>query len=74
MLNLFTNYFYFSYRKVKINDTFRKTAAEFPKFEYLESMVHVFKYLKTHDLLSAARVCTSWNFIAMKSIFVSFLL
>ncbi|CAI6373170.1 unnamed protein product [Macrosiphum euphorbiae] len=29
------------------------------------ALKHVFKYLKTHELLSASRVCTAWNIIAM---------
>lgn len=31
----------------------------------LTTMRHVFKYLNIQDLLTASRVCTAWNVIAM---------
>jgi len=37
----------------------------------VNSMRHVFKHLKTHELLSASRVCTAWHIIAMNKYLVS---
>eukprot|EP00102_Acyrthosiphon_pisum_P023966 XP_016661176.1 PREDICTED: uncharacterized protein LOC107884146 [Acyrthosiphon pisum] len=35
-------------------------------FNYLvKALVHVFKHLETHYLLSASRVCTTWHTVAM---------
>ncbi|XP_050538345.1 uncharacterized protein LOC126903861 isoform X2 [Daktulosphaira vitifoliae] len=40
--------------------------ASMQSFNYMvNAMRHVFKHLKTHELLSASRVCTAWNIIAM---------
>lgn len=40
----------------------------------LTSLRHVFKYLNIQDLLSASRVCTAWNVIAMYNGLVSIIL
>ncbi|XP_022168188.1 uncharacterized protein LOC111032231 isoform X2 [Myzus persicae] len=40
--------------------------ASMQSFNYMvKSLRHVFKHLKTHELLSASRVCTAWHIIAM---------
>ncbi|CAI6347037.1 unnamed protein product [Macrosiphum euphorbiae] len=40
--------------------------ASMQSFNYMvKSMRYVFQHLKTHELLSASRVCTAWNIIAM---------
>ncbi|CAI6373546.1 unnamed protein product [Macrosiphum euphorbiae] len=60
--------------KIDINNTINKrrnseVATPFtstPSFNcMIQSLEHVFKYLKTHELLSASRVCTAWHIIAM---------
>lgn len=40
--------------------------------DMVNSMRHVFKHLKTHELLSASRVCNAWNIIAMNRVLVSY--
>lgn len=46
--------------------------ATMQSFNYMVTALrHVFKYLKTHELLSASRVCTGWNIIAMNRALVS---
>jgi len=46
--------------------------ASMQSFNYMvKSMRYVFQHLKTHELLSASRVCTAWNIIAMNKYLVS---
>jgi len=35
------------------------------------AMMHVFKHLKTHELLTASQVCFGWNMIALNKSLVS---
>lgn len=47
--------------------------ATMQSFNYMvKALRHVFKHLKTHELLSASRVCTAWNTIAMDKTLVSY--
>ncbi|CAH1720874.1 unnamed protein product [Aphis gossypii] len=42
------------------------TSTSMQSFNYMaKALRHVFKYLKTHELLAASRVCTAWHIIAM---------
>ncbi|XP_050538349.1 uncharacterized protein LOC126903861 isoform X4 [Daktulosphaira vitifoliae] len=56
-------------RNSEINGTLTEPShpmASMQSFNYMvNAMRHVFKHLKTHELLSASRVCTAWNIIAM---------
>ncbi|CAI6372647.1 unnamed protein product [Macrosiphum euphorbiae] len=63
--------------KIDINNTINKRRnseiatpfASTPSFNcMIQSLEHVFKYLKTHELLSASRVCTAWHTIAMNKL------
>lgn len=46
--------------------------ASMQSFNYMvKAMRHVFKHLKTHELLAASRVCTAWNIISMNKSLVS---
>ncbi|XP_026818447.1 uncharacterized protein LOC113557236 isoform X2 [Rhopalosiphum maidis] len=53
----------------EMNGSFKEISTPFASMQTLNYMVkalgHVFKYLNTHELLSASRVCTTWNKIAM---------
>ncbi|XP_060849574.1 uncharacterized protein LOC132928718 isoform X2 [Rhopalosiphum padi] len=53
----------------EMNGSFKEIATTFSSMQSFNYMVkalrHVFKYLKTHELLSASRVCTAWHIIAM---------
>jgi len=56
-------------RNSEMNGSFKVNSSTFTSMQSVNYMVkslrHVFEYLKTHELLSASRVCTSWNLIAM---------
>ncbi|XP_060849581.1 uncharacterized protein LOC132928718 isoform X3 [Rhopalosiphum padi] len=56
-------------RNSEMNGSFKEIATTFSSMQSFNYMVkalrHVFKYLKTHELLSASRVCTAWHIIAM---------
>lgn len=58
-----------------MNGSLREIATPFASMQSFNYMVkalrHVFKYLKTHELLSASRVCTAWHIIAMNKFLVS---
>lgn len=46
--------------------------SDMQSFNYLaKSMRHIFSYLNVKELLSASRVCTTWNMIAMDKSLVS---
>lgn len=48
------------------------TSTSMQSFNYMaKALRHVFKYLKTHELLAASRVCTAWHIIAMNKFLVS---
>ncbi|XP_026805542.1 uncharacterized protein LOC113548713 isoform X3 [Rhopalosiphum maidis] len=56
-------------RNSEMNGSFKEITTTFTSMQSFNYMVkalrHVFKYLKTHELLSASRVCTAWHIIAM---------
>ncbi|XP_022168190.1 uncharacterized protein LOC111032231 isoform X4 [Myzus persicae] len=56
-------------RNSEMNGSVREIVTPFASmqsFNYMvKSLRHVFKHLKTHELLSASRVCTAWHIIAM---------
>lgn len=56
-------------RNSEMNGSLRDIAtpsASMQSFNYMvKALRHVFKYLKTHELLAASRVCTAWHIIAM---------
>lgn len=58
-----------------MNGSLREIATPFASMQSFNYMVkalrHVFKHLKTHELLSASRVCTGWHIIAMNKVLVS---
>ncbi|XP_026806541.1 uncharacterized protein LOC113549442 [Rhopalosiphum maidis] len=53
----------------EMNGSFKEMSTTLASMQTLNYMVkalgHVFKYLTTRELLSASRVCTTWNIIAM---------
>lgn len=50
----------------------RSSMASMQSFNYMmKAMRHVFMHLKMHELLSASRVCTAWNMIAMNKLLVN---
>ncbi|XP_029341273.1 uncharacterized protein LOC103308797 [Acyrthosiphon pisum] len=57
-------------RNSEMNSSLREIVTPFPSMQSLnymfEALGHVFKHLNTHELLSASRVCTAWNLVAMK--------
>jgi hypothetical protein len=69
------NFFFKFYRNSEINGSFKEMSTPFASLQTLNYMVkalgHVFKYLNTRELLSASRVCTAWNKIAMNKSLVS---
>ncbi|XP_026816770.1 uncharacterized protein LOC113556173 [Rhopalosiphum maidis] len=56
-------------RNSEINGSFKEISTLFTSMQSLNNMVKaledVFKYLNTHELISASRVCTTWHMIAM---------
>jgi len=58
-----------------MNGSLREIVTPFASMQSFNYMVkalrHVFKHLKTHELLSASRVCTAWHIIAMNKYLVS---
>ncbi|XP_060843940.1 uncharacterized protein LOC132923945 [Rhopalosiphum padi] len=64
-------------RNSEMNGSFKEMSTPLTSMQTFNYMVkalgHVFKYLNTHELLSASRVCTAWNIIAMnKSLWKNF--
>uniref|UniRef100_A0A2S2NP34 F-box domain-containing protein n=1 Tax=Schizaphis graminum TaxID=13262 RepID=A0A2S2NP34_SCHGA len=56
----------------EINDSFKQIATHSSSMQTLNYMGKAlgmaFKYLNTHDLISASRVCSTWNAIAMNQL------
>ncbi|XP_025203765.1 uncharacterized protein LOC112600685 isoform X2 [Melanaphis sacchari] len=56
-------------RNFEMNGSVRAISTPFASMQSFNYMVkalrHVFKHLKTNELLSASRVCTAWHIIAM---------
>ncbi|KAL4122588.1 hypothetical protein QTP88_014889 [Uroleucon formosanum] len=56
-------------RSFEMNGSLREIGTPFASMQSFNYMVkalrYVFKHLKTHELLSASRVCTAWHIIAM---------
>lgn len=63
------------YRSSEMNGSLREIGTPFASMQSFNYMVkalrYVFKHLKTHELLSASRVCTAWHIIAMNKYLVS---
>jgi len=69
------NFFFKLYRNSEFNGSFKEITTPFTSMQSLNNMVKaledIFKYLNTHELISASRVCTTWHMIAMNKFLVS---